>query len=98
MIACTGGDKCCSSDDKCGVDEGDCDKDEDCQDGLICGKNNCSNKSGEEWDDSDDCCYAPSKRWKYLNWKGTYLTTSFQDLLNYVCFVKLYVYIDQVHM
>jgi len=51
-----------TSDDKCGVDEGDCDKDEDCQDGLICGKNNCSNKSGEEWDDSDDCCYAPSKR------------------------------------
>ena len=62
LIACTGGDKCCTSDDKCGVDEGDCDKDEDCQDGLICGKNNCSNKSGEEWDESDDCCYAPSKR------------------------------------
>ena len=61
LIACTGGDSCCTPENKCGIDEGDCDNDNDCQDGLVCGSNNCSNKSGDDWESSDDCCYAPTK-------------------------------------
>ena len=56
---CTGGDSCCSTSNKCGEDEGDCDKDSHCKDGLKCGKNNCSKKSGLQWDATDDCCYKP---------------------------------------
>ena len=51
-----GGDSCCSENDKCGIDEGDCDTAKDCEDGLICGNNNCKQKSGFEWDNNDDCC------------------------------------------
>merc|ERR1712150_77841 len=33
--------------------EGDCDTDEDCKEGLICGKDNCN---GSSFDSTDDCC------------------------------------------
>ena len=55
---CTGGNSCCTSNNRCGEDEGDCDFDADCKDGLACGTHNCKNKSGKEWDNTDDCCYA----------------------------------------
>jgi len=32
---------CCSTSNRCGVGQGDCDRDSDCQDGLICGNDNC---------------------------------------------------------
>jgi len=51
---CIGGDSCCE-DGNCGVNEGDCDDDDDCQNGLQCGTNNCVGKYFER---GDDCCYA----------------------------------------
>ena len=59
FTACTGGDSCCTTLKKCGEDEGDCDTDSECQIGLKCGKDNCSKKSGFQWDATDDCCYKP---------------------------------------
>ena len=59
---CTGGDSCCTNDNKCGEAEGDCDSDSDCLDGLKCGYDNCQPAwTGMEWDETDDCCYDPTK-------------------------------------
>jgi len=57
-IGCDGDDSCCTSIAACGIGEGDCDDDDECQQGLRCGKNNCA------WDKhktdpfyaNDDCC------------------------------------------
>ena len=57
-MSCSGEDHCCTPYNKCAADEGDCDSDSDCQDGLVCGKNNCPDKPGFE--KGDDCC-EPSK-------------------------------------
>jgi len=38
---------------QCGKGEGDCDFDSDCQDGLVCGMDNCQ---GDGFDKIDDCC------------------------------------------
>ena len=66
-MSCSGEDHCCTPYNKCAVDEGDCDSDSDCQDGLVCGKNNCPDKPGFE--KGDDCC-EPSKylrlHWHYF--------------------------------
>ena len=51
---CSGEDSCCTSSKKCGVDEGDCDWNSDCQDGLVCGIDNCPDKPS--FDNTDDCC------------------------------------------
>ena len=40
----------------CGQDEGDCDFNFECQDGLVCGSNNCPASLG--FDSEVDCCYA----------------------------------------
>ena len=56
ITACTGGVSCCTTTNKCGEDEGDCDIDSDCKDGLQCGTDNCSQKSGLQWGPGDDCC------------------------------------------
>ena len=40
---------------KCGLGEGDCDKNEECETGLICGRDNCPSEFGFG-DSSDDCC------------------------------------------
>ena len=61
FTACAGGNSCCSTTDKCGEDEGDCDNDSDCKEGLKCGNDNCSQKSGFQWDTADDCCYTPGR-------------------------------------
>ena len=65
LLGCNGGNTCCTPDNKCGEDEGDCDADNDCQDGLKCGIDNCSNKGNgnpnNEWNAEDDCCYKPAK-------------------------------------
>ena len=43
----------CASGKSCGEDQGDCDAHNECQDGLICGSNNCL-------DSEFDCCYQPT--------------------------------------
>ena len=47
----------CTSVTPCGEDEGDCDSDDECQDGLFCGLNNCNSTLG--FDSETDCCYTP---------------------------------------
>ena len=48
--------QCCTKEEKCSIGEGDCDLDDDCQEGLICGVDNCdSGFPGTEY----DCCQQP---------------------------------------
>ena len=42
----------------CSENEGDCDSNEECQDGLACGSNNCP--ASLSLDFEVDCCYQPS--------------------------------------
>ena len=39
----------------CSENEGDCDAHDECQDGLVCGSNNCPTSNG--FDSEVDCCY-----------------------------------------
>ncbi len=41
---------------QCGVGEGDCENDQECQDGLKCGSNNCDISGNPRFDETDDCC------------------------------------------
>ena len=59
-LGCNGGDSCCTKDKKCSEEQGDCDSDDECQEGLSCGTDNCSKKEGGDWDAADDCCYKPA--------------------------------------
>ena len=56
---CTGGKTCCGKDNRCAQQEGNCVNDEGCMEGLKCGAphHNCNKKSGDDWDDTDSCCY-----------------------------------------
>ena len=63
VAECPEGDICCSSKQKCNEDEGHCVSDDDCKQGLKCGKNNCRKQKGlqrSDWMDSiywtDNCC------------------------------------------
>ena len=61
FLVCAGGNTCCTPNNKCGELEGDCDRDSDCDDGLMCGIDNCKRITGIrdsviDWDDTDDCC------------------------------------------
>ena len=50
----------CKPDNKCGHGEGDCDNDDECQDGLVCGTDNCRAISGiSGLNAKKDCCYDP---------------------------------------
>ena len=42
----------------CSENEGDCDSHDECQDGLVCGSNNCPASLG--FDSEVDCCYHPT--------------------------------------
>ena len=42
----------------CSENEGDCDSNEECQNGLACGSNNCTATLG--CDSEVDCCYQPT--------------------------------------
>ena len=44
---------CCSEDHKCGFMQGDCDFNAECQEGLVCGNDNC----GSGFAESYDCCH-----------------------------------------
>jgi hypothetical protein len=47
--------KCCTAEEPCRDGEGDCDSNDDCDDGLVCGQNNC-NQFGDFYHQKDDCC------------------------------------------
>merc|ERR1712032_1675457 len=53
-----GDDDCCTPERPCGRNEGDCDSHDDCEEGLMCGVDNCR---GPNFDYTDDCCFSPSK-------------------------------------
>ena len=57
-IKCTNEDDFCTSQNPCGIDQGDCDIHDECQDGLLCGSNNCPGHLG--FHSEFDCCYAPT--------------------------------------
>ena len=86
---CKGASDCCSPGIPCGEEEGDCNSDLDCQEGLLCGHNNCPMKSGNDWDIADDCCYKPANG-KYLSTRlfterdKIQITFGFDDLNDYL--------------
>ena len=47
----------CTIDAPCSEDEGDCDSHDMCQDGLLCGLNNCPEDAAFGYDSTTDCCY-----------------------------------------
>ena len=54
-VKCQNEDDFCTSENPCEQDKGDCDNHNECQNGLVCGTNNCPDSLGL---DSDmDCCY-----------------------------------------
>ena len=58
-IKCANENDFCSSQNPCGTNQGDCDTHDECQDGLVCGSNNCPDSL--ELHAEFDCCYAESK-------------------------------------
>ena len=54
-----GDEEFCASGIPCEEDEGDCNSDVECQDGLVCGSNNCP--SSLNFDSEDDCCFKPTE-------------------------------------
>ena len=80
-IPCNGASSCCIPGIPCREGEGDCDVDLDCEQGLLCGHNNCLKKSGFSWDIADDCCYKP------LNGKFNGYKKIFMNIFNSVCFL-----------
>ena len=48
----------CTVENPCNKNQGDCDSNEECQDGLLCGLNNCPDSLGH--DPKVDCCYQPT--------------------------------------
>ena len=57
-IKCANEDDFCTSENPCGRDQGDCDIHDECQDGLVCGSNNCPDSLG--FHSEFDCCYVAS--------------------------------------
>merc|ERR1711971_1266940 len=51
--------RCCSEAAPCVAGEGDCDGDRECEDGLVCGDNNCR-QFGAFFHEKDDCCVKPN--------------------------------------
>ena len=47
----------CTTEDPCPENEGDCDHNNECQNGLVCGQDNCPSTLKYEW--SIDCCMKP---------------------------------------
>ena len=48
---------CCSTENKCTHNEGDCDSNNDCEDGLVCGIDNCQDLNpGKPFPSGADCC------------------------------------------
>ena len=45
----------CTLENPCSIDQGDCDIHDECQDGLVCGSNNCPDSLG--FHSEFDCCY-----------------------------------------
>ena len=56
-IKCANEDDFCTSENPCGTNQGDCDNHDECQDGLVCGSNNCPDYLS--FDSEFDCCYIP---------------------------------------
>ena len=55
-MRCRGGEHCCVRNDvkMCGEGDGDCNHDRDCDSGLICGDDNCSQQVSDGGGDDDD--------------------------------------------
>ena len=47
--------KCCTNVAPCIEGEGDCENNDECQNDLVCGNNNCKD-FGEFYHEKDDCC------------------------------------------
>jgi len=66
--------KCCTIEEPCLEGEGDCENNEECQEDLVCGNNNCK-EFGEFYHEKDDCCVKGFKT-KNENKTETYFTAT----------------------
>ena len=57
-IKCANEDDFCTYENPCVANQGDCDTHDECQDGLLCGSNNCPDSLG--FHSEFDCCYVPA--------------------------------------
>jgi len=84
---CAGDDSGCNIDGGLGLGDGDCDHGNDCERGLICGKDNCMSEfdhRGGHWDAEDDCC--TTKCWKeYFADRGKKSRADNKYWLNFMC-------------
>ena len=54
---------CCTTDNPCKLGDGDCDYDSQCQDGYVCGRDNCLKMNGPDsgFHPVADCCKPEGK-------------------------------------
>merc|ERR1719500_1726872 len=50
---------CCTEEAPCGLEEGDCNTDSECQEGLVCGQDNCVAVGRPDSHPRMDCCVPP---------------------------------------
>ena len=66
---------CCTTENKCKEGDGDCDYDDQCQDGFVCGRDNCRTLRESldlpfsEFDPIADCCKKAGKESEVLGIK-----------------------------
>ena len=54
---------CCTTENRCKEGDGDCDYDGQCQDGLVCGRDNCLDMNpGSQFSQYADCCKLEGKK------------------------------------
>ena len=68
---------CAKKEGPCKVSQGDCDALSDCEEGLVCGSDNCpkgiNQLTNTTFKDDDDCCYQPKGQFSIETSKYTYI-------------------------
>ena len=67
----------------CSENEGDCDSQEECQDSLLCGSNNCPSSHG--FDSEVDCCYKPTEVCEDTNGEFIWTAAACEDCSKEFC-------------
>ena len=58
---------CCKTNGPCEWGQGHCNSDNECANGLLCGRNNCKKDFSNEhtrWSNHDDCCYGKLEKFR----------------------------------
>ena len=83
LAKCTSDDTsltCCSGQHRCGEGKGDCDHDSHCEEGLVCGNQNCKDFD-ENFPYNYDCCWNPCELDYIIAFSYEFLLTYGPDYL-----------------